>query len=379
MTIDVDIRHNLGRFQLEARFSSSGRLTALFGPSGSGKTSVVNLIGGLTRPIHGRIAVDGRVLVDTDAGVFVPRHKRRIGYVFQEPRLFPHMSVRHNLEYGAWFTPVGERHEDFDRVADLLGIRHLLDRAPGPLSGGEKQRIAIGRALLTSPRLLLMDEPLASLDSARKGEIMPYIERLRDESGIPIIYVSHSIEEVARLSTDMVVMADGRIVESGATREIMQRLDVLPADDTGEAGVLLDTVIESFDSAYGMSVLRSPAGQFRIAGRLGDTGMPVRLRVRARDVIVATERPRKMSALNVLSGKVSGIGGASGPLVDVSIDCSGEPIIARITRQSLEGLGLTLGLPAFAIVKTVSFDPRGLARIVPEKNNATVRRTTGHM
>ena len=189
------------------------------------------------------------MLVDTDAGVFVPRHKRRIGYVFQEPRLFPHLSVRNNLGYGAWFTPAGERQEDFDRVVDLLGIRHLLDRRPGHLSGGEKQRVAIGRALLASPRLLLMDEPLASLDEARKAEIMPYIERLRDESSIPIIYVSHSIAEVTRLSTDMVVMAEGRIVESGATQEIMQRLDVLPAEERGEAGVLLDAVISSLDSA----------------------------------------------------------------------------------------------------------------------------------
>ena len=193
MTVLVDISHRLGDFAVDASFESAGRLTALFGPSGSGKTTLINLIAGLIRPDRGRIAVDGRRLVDTDAGLFVPKHRRRIGMVFQDARLFPHMSVAGNLRYGRWFTPGAERYADFDAVVELLGIGHLLDRRPAKLSGGEKQRVAIGRALLASPKLLLMDEPLASLDEARKAEILPYIERLRDETKIPIVYVSHSV------------------------------------------------------------------------------------------------------------------------------------------------------------------------------------------
>nr|MBA3446429.1 ATP-binding cassette domain-containing protein [Pseudaminobacter sp.] len=179
MTLLVDISHRLGALRIEAGFESSGRLTALFGPSGAGKTSLIGIIGGLIRPDRGRVVVNGRVLVDTEASIFLPTHRRRIGTVFQDARLFPHMSVRRNLAYGGWFTPPSERYEDTGRVVELLGIDHLLDRKPGLLSGGEKQRVAIGRALLASPKLLLMDEPLASLDEQRKAEIMPYIERLR--------------------------------------------------------------------------------------------------------------------------------------------------------------------------------------------------------
>ncbi|RVD67674.1 ATP-binding cassette domain-containing protein, partial [Mesorhizobium sp. M4A.F.Ca.ET.029.04.2.1] len=177
MTLLVEIGHRLGDFAIDASFESAGRLTALFGPSGSGKSTLINLIAGLIRPERGRIAVDGRVLVDTDTGAFVPMHKRRIGIVFQDARLFPHLSVAGNLRYGRWFTPASERYADIDGVVDLLGIGHLLDRRPAKLSGGEKQRVAIGRALLASPKLLLMDEPMASLDEARKAEILPYVER----------------------------------------------------------------------------------------------------------------------------------------------------------------------------------------------------------
>ncbi|MBN9270571.1 MAG: molybdenum ABC transporter ATP-binding protein, partial [Mesorhizobium sp.] len=240
MSLLVDIAHRQGSFGIEARFESAGRLTALFGPSGSGKTTLINMIAGLVRPRTGRIVVDGRVLVDSEAGIFVPRHKRRIGMVFQDARLFPHMSVASNLRYGRWFTPAAERYADMKAVVELLGIGQLLDRRPAKLSGGEKQRVAIGRALLASPKLLLMDEPLASLDEARKAEIMPYIERLRDETKIPIVYVSHSIAEVARLASDVVMLAQGKVAAFGPTTEIMRRLDLLPAEERGEGGAVLD-------------------------------------------------------------------------------------------------------------------------------------------
>jgi molybdate transport system ATP-binding protein len=210
MTIKVAIDHLQGDFRLDVAFESDARVVALFGPSGSGKTTVLNVIAGLVRPKAARVAMEGRLLTDTKARIFVPAHKRRIGYVFQEGRLFPHLSVRQNLLYGRWFTPKPERFNTLLEIADLLGLGGLLDRPPHTLSGGEKQRVAIGRALLASPRLLLMDEPLASLDEARKRETLPYIERLRDELAIPIVYVSHSAAEVERLTRDVVRLDGGR-------------------------------------------------------------------------------------------------------------------------------------------------------------------------
>ena len=241
MSLQVDIRHRLGAFSLDAAFETGGRLTALFGPSGSGKTSLVNLIGGLAAPRRrAGSSPTAACWSIRHARIFVPKHKRRIGYVFQDARLFPHMTVGQNLRYGRFFTPAAERYSDMDGVVELLGIGHLLDRRPGLLSGGEKQRVAIGRALLASPRLILMDEPLASLDDRRKAEIMPYIERLRDETKIPIVYVSHSVAEVARLATDIVVLDEGKVTASGPTSEILQRLDLLPEEERGEGGAVLE-------------------------------------------------------------------------------------------------------------------------------------------
>lgn len=210
MTIDVALRHRQGDFTLDLAFHSAAPVVALFGPSGSGKSTVLHAIAGLLRPETGRVMVGGRLLTDTAAGLHVPPHRRRIGYVFQEGRLFPHLNVRQNLLYGRRFTPKGERFGSIDEITALLGLEPLLSRRPTTLSGGEKQRVAIGRAILASPRLLLMDEPLASLDTARKAETLPYIERLRDELGIPIVYVSHSPEEVARLTREVIRLEGGR-------------------------------------------------------------------------------------------------------------------------------------------------------------------------
>jgi molybdate transport system ATP-binding protein len=356
MTVLVNIRHQLESFALDVRFESAGRLTALFGPSGSGKTTLINMIAGLIRPDKGRIEVDGRVLVDTDARIFAPKHKRRIGMVFQDARLFPHMSVASNLRYGRWFTPAAQRYADMSAVVDLLGIGPLLDRRPAKLSGGEKQRVAIGRALLASPKLLLMDEPLASLDEARKAEILPYIERLRDEMKIPIVYVSHSVAEVARLSSDVVVLAQGKVAAFGPTGAIMERLDLLPAEERAEGGAVLDTKVISHDEAFGMTVLGSPAGEIRVPRLAIAVGAPVRIRIRARDVMIATERPAGLSALNVLPGTIMAIKPGEGPAVEVGIDCNGATVIARITEQSRHALGLRLGRQVFAVIKTVSFD-----------------------
>ena len=208
--IAVSARHQQGDFLLDVAFHSDARVVALFGPSGSGKTTLLNIIAGLVRPQAGSVTIDDHVLTDTSANLVLPPHRRRIGYVFQDGRLFPHLSVRRNLVYGRWFAPSAQRFGSLDEVVALLGLGALLERKPGTLSGGEKQRVAIGRALLASPRLLLMDEPLASLDAARKAETLPFIEKLRDELNIPIVYVSHSAEEVERLRADVVRLEAGR-------------------------------------------------------------------------------------------------------------------------------------------------------------------------
>lgn len=365
MSLSVVVRHRLGDFLLDAAFESSGQITALFGPSGSGKTSLVNLIGGLVRPDHGKIEADARVLVDTASRVWVPKHRRRIGYVFQDARLFPHLTVGQNLRYGRFFTPHPDRYADFDAVVELLGIGHLLARQPATLSGGEKQRVAIGRALVASPRLILMDEPLASLDDARKAEILPYIERLRDETNIPIVYVSHSVAEVARLASDVVVLAGGKVIATGPAAEVLSRNDLMPGEDRAEAGVLLILDVVGHEEAYGLTVLSSPAGQWRLPRIDAVPGSKVRARVRSRDVMIATEPPRGISALNMLAGRVAEVSGGEGPEALVGIDCSGDRIVARVTRRSVEMLDLAPGKPVFAIVKAVTFDRANTAQRRP--------------
>ncbi|MGO4389342.1 molybdenum ABC transporter ATP-binding protein [Microvirga sp. 2YAF29] len=362
MILDVEIRHNIGDFAIDARFQSERGLTALFGPSGSGKTSIVKAIGGLLRPDHARIAVKDRVLVDTQRGIFVPKHQRRIGYVFQEDCLFPHLSVRHNLMFGRWFTPRNERSAAFDKVVDLLGIGHLLDRSPSTLSGGEKQRVAIGRALLVDPQLLLMDEPLASLDEARKAEIYPYIERLRDDGEVPIVLVSHSVAEIARLATSVVVLADGRVTASGPASEILRHTSLFPQSGLAETGALIETEVLRHEDDYALTVLQAKAGTL-VVPRLDLTpGNRVRVRLRARDIMISLVPPTDLSALNVLPGTVTAIGEASGASVDVELDCGGDCLVARITRKSLERLGLRLGLPVHAVIKSIAFDSEALGK-----------------
>jgi len=211
----IDATKQLGEFSLQASFASEGRVTGLFGASGAGKTSLINMIAGLLRPDRGSIVVDDETLDNTAAGVFVPAHHRRIGYVFQDARLFPHLDVRQNLDYGRRMNRLADDHAERARVTDLLDIGSLLDRRPGQLSGGERQRVALGRALLAQPRLLLLDEPLGSLDEERKVEILPYLVRLRDEAGVPMVYVSHDASEMRQLATSIVMLKRGRVVAFG--------------------------------------------------------------------------------------------------------------------------------------------------------------------
>jgi len=218
IVLRVDIAKQLGEFSLSASFESEGRVTGLFGASGAGKTSLINVIAGLLTPDRGSIAVDGETLDDTAAGVHVPPHRRRIGYVFQDARLFPHLDVRQNLDYGRRMNRIADDPAQRRRVTDLLDIGHLMDRRPGKLSGGEHQRVALGRALLSKPRLLLLDEPLGSLDEGRKIEILPYLVRLRDEAGVPMVYVSHDAAELRQVATQIVMLQRGRVTSFGAVK-----------------------------------------------------------------------------------------------------------------------------------------------------------------
>ncbi|KQT66155.1 MULTISPECIES: molybdenum ABC transporter ATP-binding protein [unclassified Aureimonas] len=356
MSLRIDVEQGLGAFRLAVRFESAGPLTVLFGPSGSGKTSLVDLVAGLSRPRRGRIEIDGAVLLDTERGIEVARHRRRIGYVFQDARLFPHLTVRRNLTYGRWFTPSAERKASFEGVVDLLGLERLLDRAPQRLSGGERQRVAIGRALLASPRLLLMDEPLAALDEARKADILPFIQRLRDEAGIPILYVSHSVPEVLRLGSDLVALDAGRVVATGRPAEVLARLDLLPAGPGLEEGRPLDTVVAGHDERDALTTLASAAGEILVPRIEAAIGTPVRIHIRARDVMLALERPRDLSALNILPAVIRALRPHPVSGMDIRLDCGGAELLARLTRRSAEALHLREGLAVHAVVKAVALD-----------------------
>jgi molybdate transport system ATP-binding protein len=358
--LDVDVRHRQGGFRLEASFASDAAVTALFGRSGAGKTTVVNVVAGLVRPDAGRVVVNGQVLLDTARGVWVPAQRRRVGYVFQEGRLFPHLTVRQNLLYGRFFTPAAERYAALDQVVGLLDIAPLLERRPAALSGGEKQRVAIGRALLASPRVLLLDEPLASLDAGRKSEILFYIERLRDELKIPIVYVTHEIEEIVRLAERMVLMSDGRSVACGAVPEIMARLDLKPLTGRFEGGAVLDAVVAAHDLDYGITTLAFDGGELQCTGVDALPGERVRVRIRARDVAISIQPPAEISVRNVLPGRIVEVGAHRGPEVDVRIGVGRVALLARVTRRSADDLGLVPGRAVYALVKSVAIDHRSV-------------------
>ena len=347
MSLEVAVAHRLGGFALDTAFNAAAGLTALFGPSGSGKTTVVNIIAGLVRPERGRVVVNGETLVDTAQAIFVLPHRRRIGYVFQEPRLFPHLTVRQNLLYGQWFRPRAERAARPEHVIDLLGLTALLDRRPARLSGGEKQRVAIGRAWLASPRLLLMDEPLSSLDLARKEEIVPYIERLRDESRIPIVYVSHSVAEVARLATQVVMLAEGRVTAVGPVETVLTGVD---------SSAILEARVTGHDVALGISTLRSRAGDLRLPRLELPVGAVVRVRIRAQDVLLAVTRPEGLSARNILPAVVGEVGLKSPGVADICLDVDGATLLAQITHETVAALDIQPGRHVYAIIKAVAFD-----------------------
>lgn len=345
MTLDLHIQHHFPGFQLEVNLTAPAGLTCLFGRSGSGKTTIINAVAGLLRPDKARIVLDGLALHD------LPPHERRVGYVFQDARLFPHLTVKQNLTYAARIRRQTPR--DLDRVIVLLGIGALLDRRPGTLSGGERQRVAIGRALLSDPRILLMDEPLAALDDARKAEILPYIEALRDEFGLPILYVSHSLAEVARLATSIAVIEAGRLVAFGSAARLLSDPETAPLLGLRDAGAILTARIAAQD-ADGLTRLETGAGPLWLPQVAGPVGQSLRVRIAAQDVMLSLSRPEGLSALNVLPATIRQLRIGEGPGALVQLDLGGQDLLARVTRRSATALGLQSGMQVFAVVKSVS-------------------------
>lgn len=359
MSLSVRLVHSFGGFRIDAAFDTASGVTALFGRSGSGKTSVINAVAGLLKPQDGFIKVGNQVLFDTARGINVPVHRRRLGYVFQDGRLFAHMSVRGNLEYGRRFasgrpvTASGKHAAQFDQVVAMLGIRPLLDRRPAGLSGGEKQRVAIGRALLADPQLLLMDEPLAALDEARKAEILPYLERVGAATDIPIIYVSHSMAEVARLASTLVLMDQGRVVRCGPTAEVLSDPDTVPMLGVRTAGASLLARVGAQEDD-GLTRLETSGGSLWLPRVEAEIGTWLSVRILAQDVILSRVPPEGLSALNILPATIMAVRLGDGPGAIVQLRSGDDILLARITRRSALALELAPGAACFAILKSVA-------------------------
>lgn len=355
--IEVRLKLNYPGFALEVDLKLPGRgVTALYGHSGSGKTTCLRCIAGLERAEDGFVQINDQVWQDSRNGLFVPPHKRALGYVFQEASLFPHLSVRANLEFGFKRIARHQRRVDQAHATELLGIAHLLDRHPQHLSGGERQRIGIARALLTSPQLLLMDEPLAALDSKRKSEILPYLERLQDELDIPVLYVSHAQDEVARLADHIVLLSDGQVLASGPVGETLARLD-LPMALGDDAGVVINGSVSAYDAHYQLLTLQLPdsALSMRVAHAPLALGKQLRIKVQARDVSLSLQAQEPSSILNRLPVTVTGeISADNNAHVLVRLDAGGTPLLARITRFSRDQLQLHPGQALWAQIKAVA-------------------------
>jgi molybdate transport system ATP-binding protein len=360
--LEVAVSKRLGSFALDVRFAlPSAGVVALFGPSGCGKSTVINLIAGLLGADAGRIVLDGSVLLDSQAAIAVAAERRRIGYVFQDSRLFPHLSVAANLHY-ALARAVGPHFVSLEEVVRLLDLEALMPRRTRQLSGGERQRVAIGRALLSQPRLLLLDEPLASLDRQRREEVLPYLESLRDRLAIPMVYVSHRFEEILRLATHIVLMSAGSVTAQGSMAQISldRRLRALIGPDA--VGAIIDGQIVGPETASGLTRVRVGGGELKIPGAAPPPGTALRLQLLARDVIVSTQPPRDLSVRNSLAGRVTSVCDEDANSDLIMIDIGGAEIMAQVTKAATRELALRAGLPVWALIKSVSLRSRVFPR-----------------
>ncbi|MGF1444835.1 MAG: molybdenum ABC transporter ATP-binding protein [Pikeienuella sp.] len=360
MSLSVRLSHTRPGFALDVDFVAPPGVTVLFGRSGSGKTTIVNAVAGLLTPQSGRIALGPRVLLDTETGIALAPHKRRLGVVFQEGRLFPHLTVRQNLLYGRWFAPRGLARGEIDRIVEMLGLGALLGRRPAGLSGGERSRVAIGRALLCNPSMLLADEPLAALDDARKAEILPYFERLRDEANVPILYVSHAAAEVARLATTVVALEAGRVRRQGPAAEVLADPMVTPTGVRAAGAVITATV--SAHHADGLTELTTGDARLFLPRIRQAPGEVIRVRIPAQEVILSRQPPQGLSALNILEGQVVQLRHGAGPGALVTLQTSAGRILARITGRSATALGLAPGVRCHAVIKTLAIAPEDVGQ-----------------
>ncbi len=357
--LELDVGLNVGHFKLSAAFQTGEGLTALIGPSGAGKTSLANIVAGLTRPHKGSVHFNDEIWFDAGSRTFVPPHKRRIGYVFQEGRLFPHLNVRQNLEYARRYrSDIADPKAD-EKLIDLLGIGHLLERAPTGLSGGEKSRVAIGRALFSSPQLLIMDEPLAALDPERKGEILPHLEYIRDETGIPILYVSHALDEVARLANHVISVVDGHISATGSPADVLSGHIGLPP--TIPPGTFLEARVQQVFPDEDLIIAESLAGPLYLRRADATPGDVVRVHIPASEIMLARGVPENVSALNRLEGRIEDIA-ERGKDLWVIVDCGGARITAQVTRRSAQAMALATGQTVCLLFKSVSIARQGLYR-----------------
>ena len=349
--ITAQLRLSRPDFELDVDLQLPGQgVTALFGPSGCGKTSCLRSLAGLERA-QGRVTVNQTVWQDDTSRQWLPTHQRALGYVFQEASLFPHLSVQRNIDYGLKRTPQERRKVSKERAVELLGISHLMDRMPATLSGGERQRVAIARALATSPEVLLMDEPLAALDAQRKAEVLPYLEQLQRHLRIPVIYVSHSMDEVARLAQHMVLLGAGKVLAQGSVTELLSSLD-LPLAHGDVASSVVHATVQAHDAADHLSTLIFDGGQLQLVmARPREPGSTVPLRVQARDVSLSLLRPEGSSILNILPVQVLGLREDGPGQVMVSLQAGGTRLLARITRHSAKALQLQAGMPLYAQIK----------------------------
>jgi molybdate transport system ATP-binding protein len=352
--LSVAIDKQRGSFSLRAGFElPTPGVVALFGRSGCGKSTLVNIIAGLLAADNGTVTLDGAVLLDTGKHLDVPPEQRRIGYVFQDARLFPHLGVEANLRY-ADKRARGERFVSFDAVVGLLGLGTLLQRRTQQLSGGERQRVAIGRALLSQPRLLLLDEPLASLDTARREEVLPYLETLRDQLAIPMVYVSHQFDEVLRLATHLVLMDAGTVVAQGDIGAMSLRPELRAIIGPDAVGAILDGEVLGPDAGTSLTRVQIGRSEFKLRAAGVARGATLRVQILARDIIVATEAPQGMSVRNIVQGRITAVSSDDDDADLIAIDIGGASIMARVTKAATRELAFMPGLPVWALVKSVS-------------------------